>query len=158
MIEVEIPNNVSEYKPKFLLGLSGKQVVCVVLTAAVIFLDFKFLKPFIGDTLALGFAAVPALIAACFGWIEPYGMTFDKYLRSVLLQALIAPKTRKVKYNSSIVVPCDKDYVPIPDSELNNEVLECVNYVREKIGIEVEKADVSKKRKQKYKKSKLAMM
>ncbi len=163
MIQVEIPNNVSEYKPKFIAGLTGKQVALAVFAAFAIFLDFKFIKPYTGELIALFIAIIPAFIAAAFGWAEPYGMPFDKYLKSVLINSLIAPKTRKARSTSSFVVPCDKNYVPIPDSQLSPEVLEHVNYIREKCGIEVPEETNTKKRfkrekKPKYKKSVSAFM
>lgn len=161
MIEIEIPNNVSEYKPKFILNLTGRQVTSVLLTAVAIFLDFTFLEPYVGETVAIIIAIIPALCGACFGWVEPYGMTFEKYLKSVLFQAVLAPHIRKAKTNSSIIVPCDKNYTPIPDSALSAEVLECVNYVREKLndGTDKEESSSNKKhRKPKYKKSKQAYL
>ena len=157
MIEVEIPNNIAEYKTKLLFGLTGKQVACVALTATCIFLDFKFLKPYIGETFAIFLAVIPAFLAAMFGWVEPYGMTFDKYLKSVLLQAFIAPRKRKAKTLSSIVVPCDKNYVGTADEELAGEVFECVQYVRQKNGIVVD-TNTTKPKKVKYKKSPQAIL
>ena len=165
MIEVEIPNNISEYKPKLLFGLTGKQVVCVVLTALCIFIDFKFLKPYIGETFAMALAIFPAAIAAMFGWVEPYGMTFDKYLKSVLIQAVLAPKARKAKTLSSVVVPCDKNCDIVSDSELNEEVLNCVVHVREAIKVnetdddfETTETKTKKKKKPRYKKSPQAIL
>ena len=138
MIQVEIPNSVSEYKAKFIAGLTGKQVALICFAGFCIFLDFKFLKPFLGDTLAIGLAIIPAFIAAAFGWVNPYGMPFDKFLKSVVLQSIVAPKVRKAKNTSSGIVPCDKNYIPIPDSLLPEEILEHVNYIREKCGIKAE--------------------
>ncbi len=164
MIEVEIPNNISEYKPKLLLGLTGKQVVCVVLTAFCIFVDFKFLKPYIGEMFAMALAIIPAAIAAMFGWVEPYGMTFDKYLKSVLLQAVLAPKARKAKTLSSVVVPCDKNCNIVSDSELSEEVLNCVVQVREASKVnegdasETTETKAKRKKKPRYKKSPQAML
>lgn len=164
MISVEIPNDIADYKPKLMLGFTGRQVVCILLTAVVIFLDFKFLKPYIGD-LSVMLAAIPAFFAAMFGWGEnftPGHIPFEKYLKSVFVQTFVAPKTRKCKTNHSFVVPCDKYYIPILDSELSPELLDAVNYVREKNGIVVEenidnKHTLKKKRASKYKKSKLAI-
>ena len=83
MIEIEIPNNVSEYKPKFLFNLTGRQFTGVLLTAVAILLDFKFLESYVGETIAVIIAIIPAFCAACFGWVEPYGMPFEKYLKSL---------------------------------------------------------------------------
>ena len=166
MIEVKIPNNITEYKPKFMFGMTGRQVVCVVLTAVCILLDLKFLRPVIGD-LAFVLAVVPACAAAAIGWITPYGLPFEKYLKSVLFQALLAPKYRRARNaNDSFVVPCDKYYEPIPDEALSPEVLACVNEVREKLGIETPQEPVkrfgagAKKEtaRPKYKKSKQAFL
>ena len=166
MIEVKIPNNIAEYKPKFMLGLSGRRFTCLLLTAVAILLDFKFLKPVIGD-FAVVLAAVPAFIATLFGWVEPYGMPFENYLKSVLFQAVLAPKVRRTRTAvSSFVIPCDKYYVPIPDSAVSAEVMACVTEVREKLGIVVEEGPVNgparrKKKapvKPKYRKSKQAYL
>ncbi len=165
MISVEIPNDIVEYKPKFILGLTGRQVVCVLITAFVIWLDIKFLMPYIGD-FAIALAVIPAVIAAMFGWGSPYGMTFERYLKSVFVQAFIAPKTRKYKTSgTSFVVPCDKYYVPISDSEISPELLEHVNYVKKSLGMNIEETTENTKNKKKakkvipkYKKSKLAML
>ena len=165
MVEVSIPNNIHEYKPKFMLGLTGRQMFCVVLTAGFILLDFKFLKPYIGD-LAVVIAAVPAFLAACFGWVTPYGMPFEKYLQSVLFQAVLAPKCRRARSAlSSFVIPCDKYYEPIPDSSVSTDVLECVLQVRNALGIKSDEVDSNKSgyrktkvKKLRYKKSKLAYL
>lgn len=165
MISVEMPNDIAEYKPKFMMGLTGKQVALVVVTAGAIFLDFHFLKPYIGDTFALFVAVIPAFIAACFGWGErftPGHIPFEKYLKSVFVQSFVAPKIRKQKTTNSMFIPCDKYFEPIADEALSPELLECVNYVREKNNIVVEETGESSKRtkkaKPKYVKSKLAML
>lgn len=166
MISVEIPNDVVEYKPKFMLGLTGRQVASLLVASFVIYLDLKYLQPYIGD-LAIILAAVPAVIAAMFGWVSPYGMTFEKFLKSVFVQAFVAPKTRRYKTTTnSLVVPCDKYYVPISDSVLSEELLSHVNFVRESIGMDSTvssesvygKKKHSKKPSAKYKKSKMAML
>lgn len=167
MIEKSIPNNIVEYKPKFLFGLTGKQFVCVALTAVCILLDFIFLKPLIGD-LAVVLAAVPAFLAACFGWGEkftPGNTPFEKYLKTVFIQTFVAPHVRRVKTDSAMVIPCDKYYEPIPDSAVSPEVLSCVQEVRTALGITVEdETDGSIKTKKKatarprYKKSRQACL
>lgn len=164
MIEVRIPNNIAEYKPKFILGFSGRQVICILVTAFLILLDFKFLEPYIGD-FALVLAAIPATAAAAFGWIKPYGMPFEKYLKAVLFQALLAPKCRKARNNTPADVPCNKYYVPIPDSALSEEALSCVVKAREALGIaaEEQKPSQGKKRSKttprpRYRKSKAARL
>ena len=157
MIQVEIPNSVSEYKAKFIAGLTGKQVALICFAGFIIFLDFKFLKPYLGDTIAIGLAIIPAFFAAAFGWVNPYGMPFDKFFKSVVLQSILAPKVRKAKNTSFVIVPCDKNYVPIPDSMLSEEVLEHVKYVREQCGIKEEEQVIVEKeapKKKKFKKLK----
>lgn len=165
MIRVEIPNEIAEEKPKIIMGLTGRQVVCVGITAFFIFLDFKFLKPYIGDSFCIALALIPASIAALFGWKQVYGMPFEKYLKAVFIDVIVAPNVRKCRTTSFVVVPCDKHFAPIPDSVLPPEVLECVNYVREQTNCgvvsEEDNVDVKKmsqKKKNKYKKSTLAML
>lgn len=169
MIEVSIPNNIKEHKPKFILGFTGRQFVCIVLMAVFVILSFVFLKPYIGD-LVIVIAAVPAFICACFGWgdkFTPGNVPFEKYMKSALFQVLLAPKWRKaMTVETSFVIPCDKYYEPIPDSAVSAEVLECVNYVREHLGIAADEEPEKRKglpgkkkfARPKYKKSKQAIL
>lgn len=168
MISVEVPNDIADYKPKFMFGMTGKQLACVIITGGIILLEIKFLMPVIGD-LAIVFMAIPAFIAACFGWGEtftPGHIPFEKYLKTVFVQTFVAPKTRCCKTVCPMIVPCDKYYEPVPDSELSPELLEAVNFVREKTGIVIDAEETvnDKKRKKqgknkakKYKKSALAV-
>lgn len=160
MVEVRIPNNIAEYKPKFMFGLSFREFVCAAIVVACVALDLKFLRPHLGD-LALVLLFIPAAPAVCFGFIKPYGMTFEKFLHAVLFESVLAPKYRRARTADSTVVPCDKYYVPIPDEAVNPEVLECVVRVRKALGVAQEE-QAGKKRgkrknvKPKYKKSKQA--
>ncbi len=166
MISVEMPNDISEYKPKLIMNLTGRQVAMVLITAGCIFLDFRFLKPYVGDTIALFFAVVPACLAACFGWGEkftPGHVPFEKYLKTVFVQSFVAPKVRKHKTTQAMYVPCDKYFKPVADEELSPELLEHVRYVREHTGLlgddnAGEGLHQGVKSPKKYVKSKLAML
>lgn len=165
MISVEIPNDIAEYKPKLIMNLTGRQVALVLITAGCIFLDFKFLKPYVGDTLSLFFAALPACAAACFGWGEkftPGHIPFEKYLKTVFVQTFVAPKVRKQKTSRATYVPCDKYFQPVADEVLPSDVLECVRYVREHTGAAVAEngggTQQNAKPPKKYVKSKQAML
>ena len=124
------------------------------------------MKPYIGETFALFVAALPACAAACFGWGEkftPGHIPFEKYLKTVFVQTFVAPKVRKQKTNNSMVIPCDKYFVAVPDEALPPDVLECVRYVREHTsgavgGNNGDGAQEGPKPPKKYVKSKLAML
>lgn len=159
MIDVNIPNDIADYKPKLMFGLTGKQVFCILVTFLVILLEFHFLKPFIGD-LTIALAAVPAFFAACFGWGEkftPGHVPFEKYMRSVLFQSLMAPKNRRMRHNDASVIPCDKFYEPLPDSALDPEFLAYVEQVRATMRSGGD-GGTEAKRAKKYRKSKQAFL
>ena len=95
MIEVDIPKDTSKYKPKFILGLTLRETICVGIAAIVavptfLILDKIFIRSFV--LFVSMFLATPALLC---GFFHPYDMEFEKYAKIVLESIFIRPKKRK---------------------------------------------------------------
>ena len=97
MIEIKIPKEINKYEAKFIGPFSLRQTICICLALPACVLIFNFLKPYLGSD-ATGFVCIiPASIGWLFGWFKPYGMKFEKFLRSCFISAVLSPTKRKYK-------------------------------------------------------------
>ena len=97
MIEIRINKEIGTYEPKIFLGLTVRQLICIVIAAPVCFLLFNVLSPIISSDLAGFFLFPPAIIAWFFGWKKPYGMPAEQFIRSIFVTSILAPSHRKYK-------------------------------------------------------------
>lgn len=96
-IEIRIPKEINRYEAKFIGPFTLRQTISLVVCLPIGVGLFILTKPYIGTDLA-GFLVVPpAAIGWMFGWYKPYGMKFEKYLRSVFINSFLAPRKRYYK-------------------------------------------------------------
>lgn len=141
-IEIKIPKEVNRYEAKAIGPFTMRQLVCVLICLPIGVGIFVLLKPYLGTDLA-GFCVLPpAAVAWLFGWYKPYGMKFEKYMKTVFVNSFLAPSKRVYKtenYYSEILKEIAKE-----DAELESQ--------------KDKKGKKSKSRKKtKYKRSKLAI-
>ena len=97
MIEIRITKEIGNFKPRFLGPFTLRQCVCLVIAVPIcIFIYTQASKVLPGDIPGF-LCAIPGVIAWLFGWFEPYGMSTEKFLRSVAVNILIAPSNRRYK-------------------------------------------------------------
>lgn len=96
-IEIQMTKEISNYKAKFIGPLTMRQTFCFVLAAIVCVLLFNYAAPIITKEVTLCLCLIPAAMAAAFGWLEPYGMTMEKFVQSVFINMVLAPHNRKYK-------------------------------------------------------------
>lgn len=80
MIEVRIPKEIRDYKPKFLFNLTVRQVVCLVIALAICVPLYVFGVKIINDKLLqwiIFFIAAPFMLM---GFFEYNGMTFEQFI------------------------------------------------------------------------------
>lgn len=99
MIELEMTKDIRKYKTKLYLGLTARQCVCMAL--AMVLCAFTFVKLGYFEDMTLEtrfticvFIALPFLAV---GWIEMYGMPFEKFVLVVIQNAFLNPKHRPYK-------------------------------------------------------------
>lgn len=141
-IEIKIPKEINKYEAHFVGPFTFRQTLCLGICLPVGVGLFVLSKPYIGSDLA-GFLVVPpAAIGYLFGWYKPYGMKFEKYLKSAFINSFLAPKKRLYKtenYYSQVLAEIKK----VDESEL---------------AAQIESSGKKKKvKKPKYKRSKLAI-
>lgn len=97
MIEIRITKEIGNYEPKFIGPFTLRQIVCIIIAAPICYFIFKTLSPVFTPDVAGFFCAIPAGVAALFGWVKPYGMKTEKFLQSVWINMFIAPTHRRYK-------------------------------------------------------------
>lgn len=94
MIEIKIPKEITEYKEKFLFGLTTRQFVSVIAALAVCVPLFIFGKDYLGEDVigwAIILVAVPIF---AFGFFKYDGMPFEKFLGMLYRQKWVEPQRR----------------------------------------------------------------
>ena len=92
MVEVTMPRDIREYKPKIIGPFTLRQIICVSIGAAyaapiaIIIPVPPMMKLLIGILLML-----PMFVS---GWVEIFGMTFEQYIIYYVKNRVLKPKTR----------------------------------------------------------------
>lgn len=134
MIEIKMPKDINEYQPKIIGPLTLREFICISVAAAFALLIYNYVLPFCGQGIASYLMFIPAAFAYCFGWLKPYGMTFEKFVKSIFINVLIAPSVRKYKTENQYDLAQKEYYEKIDAGKTKKE-----------------------KKKTKYKKSKMAI-
>lgn len=153
MINVKICKDVKSAETKLIFNLTGRQLVCSLMAAAVSIGAFLLLKPFLGLEplfVVITFLCVPFIAV---GFIPIYGLPFEKFLKLFWFYNIAAASNRKYKSENYYKI---KDRHIFTAYELDN--LE-VNETEDETTEEDNKKKKAKKKpkKIKYKKSKLAI-
>lgn len=97
MIEIRINKDIGSYKAKFIGPFTLRQTVCVCLAAPVCWFLYSYASKILTKDIAGFLTAIPAAAAWLFGWVRPYGLPTEKFLKSVFVSMALAPSHRKYK-------------------------------------------------------------
>lgn len=86
MIEIRIPKEITEYKEKFLFGLTVRQFVSAVAALAICIPLFIFGKEALGDDVTGWLVILIAIPIFAFGFFKYDGMYFEKFLIMIYRQ------------------------------------------------------------------------
>ena len=95
MIEIKILKEITEYKEKFLFGLTVRQLVSAVVALAVCVPLFIFGKDYLGEDLVGWIIILVAIPVFAFGFFRYDGMPFEKFLALIYRQKWVEPQKRK---------------------------------------------------------------
>lgn len=135
MIDIRIPKEIRRYEAKFVGPFTLRQTICVGIGLPTCILLYNCLLPFISRDLIIFFLLLPAAATFLFGWVKPYGMRFEEFFFSAVINNFIAPRRRK--------------YVTVNQHEMRLETMRKVDEQQNKTS--------SNRKKQKYVKSNLAI-
>lgn len=95
MIDVDVPNDIRRYDPKFLGPFTKRQFVCTVL-AVVVVISVRVALGFVltGEVVSL-FAAAAGLPFALCGYKKVQGLPLEKYVSKILMRNIKANAVRK---------------------------------------------------------------
>lgn len=101
MIELPITKDITKYKPKLLLGLTTRQVICTVIALVLVVPAYLVLsKFFIKDVVyfACIFCAVPPILC---GFVQRYELPYEVFAKLWLQSNLLTPKVRKYQQTNT---------------------------------------------------------
>ena len=95
MIEIKIPKEITDYKEKFLFGLTVRQLVSAVVALAICVPLFIFGKDYLGEDLVGWIIILVAIPVFAFGFFRYDGKPFEKFLALIYRQKWVEPQKRK---------------------------------------------------------------
>lgn len=95
MIEIKIPKEITDYKEKFLFGLTVRQLVSAVVALAICVPLFIFGKDYLGEDMVGWIIILVAIPVFSFGFFRYDGMPFEKFLAILYRQKWVEPQKRK---------------------------------------------------------------
>ena len=97
MIEIRITKDIGDFEPKLIGPLTKRQIICVLIGAPFCFFIYRLTSPYLPVDVAGFLCFIPAGIAFLFGWIKPYGIKTEKFIKSIGVNILMAPTRRPYK-------------------------------------------------------------
>lgn len=95
MIEIKIPKEITEYKSKFLFGLTVRQFVSLAGALAVCIPLYIWGKNFMPEDLVSWVIMLVGIPLLAFGFFRFHGMNFENFLLLLIRQKFIEPQRRK---------------------------------------------------------------
>lgn len=95
MIEIKMPKEITEYKEKFLFGLTVRQCVSAAAALAICVPLFIFGKDYLGEDMVGWLVILIAVPIFAFGFFKYEGMPFEQFLLLLYRQKWAEPQKRK---------------------------------------------------------------
>lgn len=97
MIKADVPQDVTEYKEQFFFGMTGRQLVCVVLMIALAVGTFLIGKGFVTTDVLTYLVVLEVAPLAAVGFLKYNGMGFEKIIIKVC-DFYFGNQRRKISY------------------------------------------------------------
>ena len=102
MIEIEVNQDIREYKTKLIGPFTTRQVICLILGGTTVIGAYKLLQPYLTSdttTFVCMILAVPFILMS--GIFEPHGMKMEDFLRASFVSLVLSPTVRKYELENS---------------------------------------------------------
>ncbi len=100
-MEVIIPKDIREYKAKLIANFTFRECVGLAIMAAgsyAMYGLYKVISPSAAfDTMAGLFCFIGAAPGILYGFIKPYGMPIENFMKTVFVENFLCPSIRKYK-------------------------------------------------------------
>lgn len=97
MVEIKIPKEVTKYEAKLVGPFTIRQCVALLICVPIVAFCYITLSKYVNSTLAAYICTPLCLIGYLIGWAKPYGLTIEKYMKSVFVNSFLAPAVRVYK-------------------------------------------------------------
>ena len=94
MIEIKVPKEITEYKSKFMFGLTVRQFISLAALGICVPL-YIFGKDFMPEDLVSWLIMLIGAPVLAFGFFRFHGMTFEQFLLLIFRQKFVEPQRRK---------------------------------------------------------------
>lgn len=102
MIEIEVNQDIREYKTKLIGPFTTRQVICLILGGTTVIGAYNLLQPYLTSdttTFICMILAVPFILMS--GIFEPHGMKMEDFLRASFVSLVLSPTVRKYELENS---------------------------------------------------------
>lgn len=102
MIEIEVNQDIREYKTKLIGPFTTRQVICLILGGTTVIGAYNLLQPYLTSdttTLVCMILAVPFILMS--GIFEPHGMKMEDFLKASFVSLVLSPTVRKYELENS---------------------------------------------------------
>lgn len=102
MIEIEVNQDIREYKTKLIGPFTTRQVICLILGGTTVIGAFNLLQPYLTSdttTFVCMILAVPFILMS--GIFEPHGMKMEDFLKASFVSLVLSPTVRKYELENS---------------------------------------------------------
>lgn len=93
MLEAQIPKDIRKYETKLVGPFTTRQIIFVIIACVLAYITYIFTKAPEGCVLV----AIPPVV---FGYIKPYGMPLEKFIKTAFISNVLSPKNRLYKVNN----------------------------------------------------------
>ena len=95
MIEIKVPKEITEYKSKFMFGLTVRQFISLAAALGICVPLYIFGKDFMPEDLVSWLIMLIGAPVLAFGFFRFHGMTFEQFLLLIFRQKFVEPQRRK---------------------------------------------------------------
>ncbi len=113
MIEVRIPKEIKDYKEKFALGLTLRQIVSVVIMLCITVPLYLWGSKIINEELCSWIVIFVGMFFGAFGFYTHNGLSFEQYLICVLKLYFITPMKRKYIVTPQMDRAVESEYIAL---------------------------------------------
>ena len=102
MIEIEVNQDIREYKTKLIGPFTTRQVICLILGGTTVIGAYNLLQPYLTSdttTFVCMILAVPFILMS--GIFEPHGVKMEDFLRASFVSLVLSPTVRKYELENS---------------------------------------------------------
>lgn len=101
MIEVPIPQDLNEFEPKILGAVTTRQAFCIIAGAILGYTVYAIeVACGVENAVEVPLYIIPVIPCFLLGWIKPYGIKMEDFLKVAIISNFVSPCHRVYKENS----------------------------------------------------------